>query len=363
MKLMIVVESRPPERQEPTGTSETRRRSTLSRKRRRKSAGSSPPSVAEHRRPVGRALERGGEHARRAGGLAQRQLDPGRRRHVVDALEERLGAVVVEPVLQVLEDHLLVRLGDQLGVLEQRLDLAGEQQAAGLRRTRVVQRLDAEVVAVQHELAAAPILPGAAQVGDGEGPHAVEARGAGGAPLLVGVDDDLGVAVRAEGVAGGLELGAQLAVVVDLAVVDEPDGLVLVGHGLVPALAVDDAQAAVTEADGRRLEGAGVIGAAVHDGGGHAPEKLPVGRAGEAEDAAHERMLSWGLGPLTARRLCRPPRRSTLPPVSRPGRAAPAAGSVAGRRDVAGRAPAGWPATSWRPGHISFVRFPGWDMQ
>ena len=248
-------------------------------------------------------------------------------------------------MLQVLEDHLLVRLGDQLGVLEQRLDLAGEEQAAGLRRARVVERLDAEVVAVQHELAAAPVLPGAAQVGDGERPHAVEARGAGGAPLLVGVDDDLAVAVRAEGVAGGLELGAQLAVVVDLAVVDEPDGLVLVGHRLVPALAVDDAQAAVAEADGRRLEGAGVVGAAMHDGGGHAPEKLPVGRAGEAEDAAHERKLSWGLGPLTARRPCRAPRRSTLPPVSRP-RASRAGGREAS--PGAGRWPAA-PPQAGRP--------------
>ena len=44
MKPTMVVESRPPERQEPTGTSETRRRSTLSRKRRLKSAGSGLPS-------------------------------------------------------------------------------------------------------------------------------------------------------------------------------------------------------------------------------------------------------------------------------------------------------------------------------
>ena len=32
----------------------------------------------------------------------------------------------------------------------------------------------------------------------------------------------------------------------------------------------------------------------MHDGGTHAPEKLPVGRAGETEDAAHARVLSWG---------------------------------------------------------------------
>ena len=45
MKLTMVVESSPPERHEPTGTSETRRRSTLSRKRRLKSAGSALASV------------------------------------------------------------------------------------------------------------------------------------------------------------------------------------------------------------------------------------------------------------------------------------------------------------------------------
>ncbi len=44
MKPTTVDESRPPEREAPTGTSLTRRLSTLSRKRRRKSAGSSLPS-------------------------------------------------------------------------------------------------------------------------------------------------------------------------------------------------------------------------------------------------------------------------------------------------------------------------------
>src|SRR5665647_3160396 len=88
MKLTMVVESRPPERHEPTGTSETRRRSTLSRKRRREWAG----------RVAG---------AGRGAARPQRQLDPGRRRHVVDAAKERLGAVVVKAVLQVLEDHLV----------------------------------------------------------------------------------------------------------------------------------------------------------------------------------------------------------------------------------------------------------------
>ena len=102
--------------------------------------------------------------------------------------------------------------------------------------------------------------------------------------------------LRAEGVAGGLELGAQLAVVVDLAVVDEPDGLVLVGDGLVAAVAVDDAQAAVAEADGRASRRSRRRRARGARGGGHAPEKLPVGRAGEAEDAAHARDALLGVG-------------------------------------------------------------------
>src|SRR5665648_782145 len=146
-------------------------------------------------------------------------------------------------------------------------------------------------------------------------------RAAQAAPLLVGVDDDFAVAAGAERVAGGDELVAQLAVVVDLAVVDEPDGVVLVGDGLVAPGAVDDAEPAVAEAHVRALEGAGVVGSAVHERRCHAPEELPVGRAGEAEDAAHARELSWGSGPMTgatalaAAALVNP---STVPEDDRP---------------------------------------------
>jgi hypothetical protein len=116
---------------------------------------------------------------------------------------------------------------------------------------RVVERLDAEVVAAEHEPARTGRPP---EVGDRVRPHAVEAGRAVVAPLLVGVDDDLGVGLRGEGVAQLLELGAQLAVVVDLAVEDEPDRLVLVGDRLVAAGPVDDGEPAVPETHAVALE-------------------------------------------------------------------------------------------------------------
>src|SRR4029079_13708059 len=52
------------------------------------------------------------------------------------------------------------------------------------------------------------------------------------APLLVGSEDDLGVAARAEDPAFRLQLGAQLAKVVDLAVEHDPGLAIGAGHRL-----------------------------------------------------------------------------------------------------------------------------------
>ncbi len=85
----------------------------------------------------------------------------------------------------------------------------------------------------------------AAAVEDGQGEHAVEAADAILTVLLVGVQQHLGVGAGVEAVAQLFELGAQLAEVVDLAVVDDPEGLVLVVDGLTPGLEVDDGEAPV----------------------------------------------------------------------------------------------------------------------
>ena len=87
--------------------------------------------------------------------------------------------------------------------------------------------------------------------------------------LLVEVDDDLGVGFRREDVPLLLERGAQLHVVEDLAVEDDPDAPVLVGDRLPAALEVDDAQPRVGEADVRIPVEAETVRAPVPEHGGH----------------------------------------------------------------------------------------------
>ena len=104
----------------------------------------------------------------------------------------------------------------------------------------VVERLDAETIASDQETPALPIP-------EREAVHAVERVREVIAVLLVGVDDDLGVAASAEAMPGALEPRSELAKVVDLAVADDPDALVLVGDRLMAAGEVDDRQAAHAE--------------------------------------------------------------------------------------------------------------------
>ncbi len=200
--------------------------------------------------------------------------------------EGGLRLVVVQPVQQVVVQPLPVGLGHELGVGEHGLGLRREQHpSAG--RTRVVERLDAEVVAGQHEP-----RPGGgsalAQVEDRQCPHAVEAGEAVGPPLEVRVQHDLGVAVGVEGVPERFELRPQLAEVVDLAVVGELHQAVVGAHRLVAAGGVDDGQAAVSQACERVLEEALAIGPAVGDAGGHGGQEGGVGRAPEPGNATHE---------------------------------------------------------------------------
>src|SRR5205823_5444321 len=103
------------------------------------------------------------------------------------------------------------------------LELRGE--AEGPVFLGVEERLLAEPVPRQEE--AAP-----AAVPDAEGEHPAQAADALRSPLLVGVDDRLGVGARAEAVPESLQFGAQRLEVVDLAVEGDPDAAVFVGERL-----------------------------------------------------------------------------------------------------------------------------------
>src|SRR5213594_2257567 len=123
----------------------------------------------------------------------------------------------------------------------ERLDLRGEAEAP--RPARVEERLDPEAVPGEDE------PPGRA-VPDRECEHAVQPRDAVGPVVLVDVDDRLAVARGLEAMTARLELRAERAIIVDLAVAHDPHRAGLVHQRLRAAGHVDDGQPAVSE---RRL--------------------------------------------------------------------------------------------------------------
>ena len=175
------------------------------------------------------------------------------------------------------------------GVLQDRLDFRGEEEGAAVMPPD--EGLDADSVAAQDERVH-PLVP------DGKGKHAGEPARALDPLLLVEVDDDLAVRVRAETVAAVFQLLAKLRVVVDLSVENEPDRPVLVGHGLAARLGeIDDGESTVPEPDGDAravLEvDAGPVGSPVGHDAGHAPQGRFVEPAAvcryRSTDSAHGR--------------------------------------------------------------------------
>ena len=109
---------------------------------------------------------------------------------------------------------------------EDRLDLGAEEHPVALPAP--VQRADADAVAGEEDGALG-------EVDERDGELALQVLEDAFAVLLVQVDDDLGIGVRAEDVALGLELGLALRIVEQLAVVDDGDGAILVEDRLGPS--------------------------------------------------------------------------------------------------------------------------------
>ena len=90
------------------------------------------------------------------------------------------------------------------------------------------------------------------------------------------MQDGLGVGARPVAVPGPFERRAQRGVVVDLAVEDDPERAGLVGHRLVAALDVDDAQTPMAQMSPGVVIEAEIVRAAMADRVGHSPQ----GRSG-----------------------------------------------------------------------------------
>ncbi len=104
------------------------------------------------------------------------------------------------------------------------------------------------------------------RIENAEGEHSHEPFEAVDSPRLVSGEDHLGVGLAAEGVAARLEIAAQLAEVVDLAVQRYLQPAIRVDHRLVARRGqIDDGETAVTEANVaiRRAPGPNVVRPAV----------------------------------------------------------------------------------------------------
>jgi len=172
------------------------------------------------------------------------------------------------------------RAGDRRVAGEQGLDLAAEDDPPAVLGE--VQGAHPHAIAHQRE-PAAPAVP------QRDGELAVEARERLFAPRLVGVDDHLGVAARAEGVSQSLELRAQLEVVEDLSVEDDPERPVLVGERLLAGGKVDDREPGVGQAGALVTVDAELVGAPVMESARHRAQfrrGRPSGRGVKSDDAS-----------------------------------------------------------------------------
>ena len=113
------------------------------------------------------------------------------------------------------------------------------------------------------------------------------------APLLVAVQQDLGIRAGGEGVPGGLQLFAQGLEVVNFAVEHDDEAAVLVIHRLAAALQVDDGQAALPQRDRAFQKLALAVRPAVGDAVHHRLQDLGrvFPRADKTNDSTHKRFL------------------------------------------------------------------------
>src|SRR2546422_2594122 len=192
------------------------------------------------------------------------------RRQPLDAGEQRCGPGG-SAVGKIVRQRGVIQLrSDRLG-REQRLDFRREVERPVIR-VHVVQRLLTHTIPGEEELLAATVP-------DGEGEHPPELVDGPRALFLVQPEDGLGIAASAVAMAAALEGGAQLGMVVDLAVIHDVERSAVVVHRLMPARNVDDRETAMRQSDASLVEDAEIVRAPMRHGIPHPDELEGIYRA------------------------------------------------------------------------------------
>ena len=215
------------------------------------------------------------------------------RRQLVDPHEDAVRGRDVA-VLQVARQRPPVDRPLDSGVDEERLELRAPRQSAGGETP--VERLLAEAVAGEHQ-------PVAIRVPDGGREHPAHVGRELLAVLLIQVRQHLGVALGREMMPLALELLAQFHVVVDLAVLADPDAAILVGQRLATGVQVDDRQSGRADDGPAVPRVVQVVRPTMKQARQHACDEIGVIRTdaiacGQASDAAHQGVASAGVAPM-----------------------------------------------------------------
>src|SRR5712692_8566768 len=95
-----------------------------------------------------------------------------------------------------------------------------------------------------------------------------------GAPFLVAVNDHLSIRSSAELIAAAFKFGAQLFEIVDLAIQNDPNRFLDIGHRLVSARQINDGKPPEAQSEWAGDEVALVVGTAVNHRSRHAPDRF-----------------------------------------------------------------------------------------
>ena len=138
---------------------------------------------------------------------------------------------------EILFESLCIGFGAHQSSGENRFRFTGEKQCIGGHGP--VERLDADPIARRKDA----LLTG---IPDGEREHAVQSFETAFPQLFVEMEDDFGIALRAE-LMMTREFATQFDVVVDLTIEGDPDRPVFVAHGLTPGVEIDDRESLVAK--------------------------------------------------------------------------------------------------------------------